>query len=89
MYRILFLIVMILAIALGLLVGTLNHEVVGVDLMWVQLHWPLGLVLLLALFAGVLLGLLLAWLFRILPLRLQLGRAKARQVPAVPDAPDA
>jgi uncharacterized integral membrane protein len=69
-------VVVALAVALGLLVGTLNHELTSVDLLWVQLHWPLGLLLLAALTAGLFIGLLLAWLFRILPLRMQLRKTR-------------
>jgi len=79
LYRIAFIIVMILAIALGLLIGTLNHEIVGIDLLWTQLHWPLGLLLLAALAAGLLIGLMLAWLFSILPLRMHLRKARRSQ----------
>ena len=78
MYRVLFIIVIILAVALGLLVGTLNSEHVAVDLLWLELEWPLGLVLLCAAAAGLLLGLLLIWLFSVLPLRAQLRRARSR-----------
>ena len=46
MYRVLFFVVVILAVALGLLVGTLNSANVSVDLLWVRLDWPLGLILL-------------------------------------------
>lgn len=74
MFRIAFWLVALLAVAIGLVVGTLNSEPVAVDLLWVQLQWPLGLALLSALFGGVLLGLLLAWLFSVLPLRARLRR---------------
>ena len=76
MYRILFIVVVVLAIALGLLIGTLNSETVAIDLLWVELDWPLGLLILTACAAGLLLGLLLAWLFTVLPLRAQLRRAR-------------
>lgn len=75
MYRIAFLIVMVLAIALGLLVGTLNHQPVVTDLLWIQLHWPLGLVLLAALALGLVIGLALTWMFATMPLRMQLKKA--------------
>lgn len=78
MYRILFFIVAILALAVGVLVGTLNSETVAVDLLWLRLEWPLGLVILCAAAAGLFLGLLLAWLFSILPLRARLRRALGR-----------
>ena len=76
MYRVLFFVVVILAVALGLLVGTLNSATVNLDLLWVQLDWPLGLVLLSAAATGLILGLLLAWFFSILPLRARLRRMR-------------
>lgn len=76
LYRISFIIILVLAIALGLLIGALNHEIVNVDLLWVQLTWPLGLTLLAALVIGLLVGMLLAWLVSVLPLRLQLRKAR-------------
>ena len=79
MYRIFFIIVVILAVALGLLVGTLNSDLVNVDLLWVQLEWPLGLLILSASVFGLFLGLILAWLLSILPLRSQLRKARARE----------
>ena len=72
MYRIGFIIIMILAILLGLLIGTLNSEPVAIDLLWAQLHWPLGLLILSALAVGLLIGLSAAWFFGILPLRMRL-----------------
>jgi len=76
LYRIIFIIVITLAIAMGLLVGTLNSDMVSVDLLWVQLEWPLGLLVLSALSAGLFLGLGLAWIFTILPLRVQLRKLR-------------
>jgi uncharacterized integral membrane protein len=76
LHRIGLIVVVALAVALGLLVGTLNHEMTSVDLLWVQLDWPLGLLLLAALTSGLFIGLLLAWLFRILPLRMQLRKTR-------------
>jgi uncharacterized integral membrane protein len=66
----------ILAIALGLLTGTLNSDTVSVDLLWVQLDWPLGLLILCVLAIGLLLGLLLSWFFSILPLRAKLRKVR-------------
>lgn len=80
MYRIIFIIVITLAIAMGLLVGTLNSVMVSVDLLWVQLEWPLGLLVLSALTAGLFLGLGLAWIFTILPLRVQLRKLRNARV---------
>jgi uncharacterized integral membrane protein len=76
MYRIFFIIVITLAIAMGLLLGTLNSELVAVDLLWVQLAWPLGLLILSFLTLGLFLGLVLAWFFTILPLRVQLRKSR-------------
>jgi uncharacterized integral membrane protein len=76
LHRIGLIVVVALAVALGLLVGTLNHEMTSVDLLWVQLDWPLGLLLLATLTVGLFIGLLLAWLFRILPLRMQLRKTR-------------
>jgi uncharacterized integral membrane protein len=78
LYRIAFILITALAVAMGLLVGTLNSEVVSLDLLWTQLEWPLGLIMLCGAAAGLLLGLLLAWLFSILPLRAQLRKAARR-----------
>ena len=80
MYRIIFIIVITLAIAMGLLVGTLISVMVSVDLLWVQLEWPLGLLVLSALTAGLFLGLGLAWIFTILPLRVQLRKLRNARV---------
>ncbi len=76
LYRIIFIIVITLAVATGLLVGTLNSDMVSVDLLWVQLEWPLGLLVLSALSVGLFLGLGLAWFFTILPLRVQLRKLR-------------
>jgi uncharacterized integral membrane protein len=76
LYRIGFIIITVLAIALGLLTGTLNSDPVSVDLLWIQLQWPLGLLILSVFAAGLLLGLLLAWVFSILPLRARLRKAR-------------
>ena len=87
MYRVLFTLVVILAIALGLLLGTLNSDTVAVDLLWVRLEWPLGLLLLSAVAVGLFLGLLLAWFFSILPLKARLRKAAAgRDTYATPGA---
>ena len=76
MYRIGFFIVTGLAILFGLLVGTLNSDNVNVDLLWVQLDWPLGLLLLSAMVLGLLVGQLLLWLMTIVPLRMQLRKMR-------------
>lgn len=76
MYRLGFIIVTILAVVLGLLVGTLNNEPVAIDLLWFQLVWPLGLALICALAVGMVLGLTLSWLFSVLPLKVRLRKAR-------------
>ena len=65
-----------LAVLFGLLVGTLNSDNVNVDLLWVQLDWPLGLLLLSAMVLGLLVGQLLLWLMTIVPLRMQLRKMR-------------
>ena len=79
MYRVAFIIIAVLAIAMGLLIGTLNSETVSVDLLWVQLDWPLGLLILSVAAAGLLTGLLLAWIFAIVPLQARLRRSGIKE----------
>lgn len=67
----------IVAIVVGLLVGTLNSSPVSLDLLWVQFELPLGLAILLGFSLGILLGLSAVYLARVLPLRLQLRKARA------------
>jgi uncharacterized integral membrane protein len=76
LYRISIIIVVTLAVALGLLLGTLNSDPVSVDLLWVRISWPLGLLILSATAVGLLLGLCLAWFFSILPLRVRLRKSR-------------
>ena len=71
MHRIGFIILAVAAIAFGLVIGTLNSEPVTVDLLWIQLDWPLGLVMLLALILGLLIGILFMWLGAVLPARVR------------------
>lgn len=75
MYRIAFIVITVAAVALGLLIGTLNSASVVLDLLWLQLQWPLGLVVLAAMAAGLMLGLLVVWVFSVLPLRARLRKA--------------
>ena len=79
MYRIAFIIAAFLAVALGLLVGTLNSDTVSVDLLWVQIQWPLGLLLLCVLVVGLLIGLLISWIFSVMPLKARLRKAQSKE----------
>lgn len=76
MNRLIFGLVAVLAIAVGLLVGTLNSEKVALDLLWLQLDWPLGLLVLLFFTTGLLLGLVMVYLSQVFPLRLKLRKAQ-------------
>jgi putative membrane protein len=71
-----FILMAVLAIVVGLLVGTLNSNPVNLDLLWVQLELPLGLAILLGFSLGVISGLSVIYLARVLPLRLQLRKAR-------------
>jgi uncharacterized integral membrane protein len=72
--RIGFSLLALVAIALGLVVGTFNAQKVSLDLLWIQLDWPLGLILLCAFVAGLGLGLLLVNLVQVIPLKLKLRK---------------
>ena len=76
MYRIGFAFIMVLAITLGVVIGTLNPEIVNVDLLWFQLAWPLGLTLICVLILGALIGLMLLGLFTVWPMKLRLRKAE-------------
>lgn len=67
----------VLAIVVGLLVGTLNPAPVRLDLLWIQFELPLGLAILLGFSLGLVTGLSVIYLTRVLPLRLQLRKARA------------
>ncbi len=71
-----FIILAIAAIMIGLIVGTLNSAPVSLDLLWVQFEVPLGLAILLGFSLGLLIGLTMIYMFRVLPLRLQLRKAR-------------
>lgn len=65
------------AIVIGLLIGTLNSGTVSLDLLWIQFELPLGLAILLGFSVGLVSGLSFIYLSRVLPLRLQLRKARA------------
>ena len=77
MYRLIFIVIAVLAVALGLVLGTLNADPVHLDLLWVQLNWPLGLVLVTTLAFGILLGMAFTWLLQVWPARRALRRERA------------
>lgn len=89
MNRLVFALVALSAVAVGLLVGTLNAEPAQLDLLWLKLEWPLGLLLLLFFAGGLLLGLMLLYFSQVLPLRLKLRRSQARSAgqPTPPETP--
>ena len=76
MKKIGFILVAIAAIVVGLLVGTLNADPVQLDLLWVQFEIPLGLAILLGFSLGLVTGLSVIYFVRVLPLRLQLRKAR-------------
>ena len=77
MKKIGFFLVAVIAIVIGLLVGTLNADPVQLDLLWVQLQLPLGLAILLGFSLGIILGLGMIYFASVLPLKLQLRKARA------------
>ena len=66
----------VVAVMVGLLVGTLNSDTVQLDLLWIQLELPLGLTILLGFSLGLITGLMVIYLARVLPLRLQLRKSQ-------------
>lgn len=77
MKKIGFILVAIAAIAVGLIIGTLNAGSVYLDLLWIQIEIPLGLAILLGFSLGLVSGLSVLYLGRVLPLRLQLRKARS------------
>jgi putative membrane protein len=80
MKRIGFILLAIAAVLIGLLVGTLNSDPVQLDLLWIQFESPLGLTILLGFSLGVVIGLAIIYSTRVLPLRLQLRKARAKLI---------
>lgn len=91
MFKLVATLVFIVAIGAGLLVGALNADRVPLDLLWIQLEWPLGLLLLMALAFGILAGTLLSYVLQVLPLRMQARRARrsAEEIKGPTTAPPA
>jgi len=67
----------IAAIVVGLIVGTLNSAPVSLDLLWFQFEISLGLAILLGFSLGLVTGLSIIYMLRVLPLRLQLRKTRA------------
>ena len=74
MYRLMLYVFGAVAILAGLLVGTLNSEKVALDLLWLQLDWPLGVILVISFATGLLLGLAALYLLAVIPLRISLRK---------------
>ena len=77
MAKLIFIVLALLAVATGLVLGTLNADPVLVDLLWFQLNWPLGLVLVTTLALGILIGMAGTWVIQVWPTRLALRQARA------------
>ena len=75
MKKIGFILLAIVAVVLGLLVGTLNSDPVQLDLLWMQLELPLGLTILMGFSLGLIAGLVTIYFARVLPLRMRLRKA--------------
>ena len=75
-----FILLAIAAVVVGLLIGTLNSANVYLDLLWLQFELPLGLAILLGFSFGLLTGLGVIYFARVLPLRLQLRKARSALV---------
>jgi uncharacterized integral membrane protein len=77
MAKLIFIVLALLAVAIGLVLGTLNADPVLVDLLWFQLNWPLGLVLVSTLALGILIGMAGTWVLQVWPAKLALRRVRS------------
>ena len=75
-----FILLAIAAVLVGLLVGTLNSGPAQLDLLWIQFELPLGLAILLGFSLGIVTGLGMIYFTRVLPLRLQLRKTRAKLI---------
>jgi len=82
MSRLLFGLLALAAVVLGLVVGAFNADRATLDLLWVQLDWPLGLLVLCAFALGLLVGMALLYLSMVLPLRFRLRRSRSESAVA-------
>ncbi len=78
MKRLLPLLLAVPFLALAFVLGAANAEPVSLDLLLFRLHWPLGVVLMLALGLGMLLSVLVYYLVRVLPLQYQLRNCQRK-----------
>lgn len=83
-----FVLLAIAAIVIGLIVGTLNSSPVYLDLLWTGFEIPLGLAILLGFSFGLVTGMSMIYLVRVLPLSLQLRKARATLVGQVRQGQD-
>lgn len=74
-------------VVLGILVGSLNEQRVMLDLGWVAIPCSLGVLVLAALSAGVIVGGLMVALSSVLPLRRRLKQARASMPASPPQSP--
>ncbi len=86
--RLIRLLIAILFLAVGLIVGALNPQPVGLDLGIATLHASLGVTVLIALLVGVIAGGLVLTASVVLPLRRRL-RLAIKPVPTPPGAVEA
>ena len=84
MYRTLLYIFAAIAVILGLLIGVFNAQRVELDLFWIKLDWPLGLLIVLAFVGGLLAGILALYVVRVWPLRMTIRKLQKTVPPAPP-----
>ncbi len=87
MAKLIFIVLALLAVATGLVLGTLNADPVTVDLLWFQLNWPLGLVLVSTLALGILIGMAGTWIIQVWPAKLALRRERSVAAKAAANPP--
>lgn len=88
--RLLFLLISLLFVAAGLVFGALNAAPARIDFYWFALDASLGVLLLLAAFAGAIAGGVALWVGKIWPLQRALQRARreaSRRVTPEPTQP--
>lgn len=81
--RLIRLLAAIACLVVGIAVGALNPQPIALDLGFTTLHAGLGVTVLVALLAGVIIGGLILTVSTVLPLRQRLRRANANRPAAV------